>query len=127
VTLIPIETRNQLPVTDPFSPAFKGSPLMLPYVSSKGAVIALTGSVAREVRADGIRVNCVAPRFTVSDGTVANTTHHKTSRQNSIGTRCIAREQTPQDVTGAIGFLLSSESDFMTGQTLVVDGGSVMN
>lgn len=45
----------------------------------------------------------------------------------AAGTRCIPRAQQPEDLTGAMGFLLSAESDFMTGQTLVVDGGSVMH
>ena len=106
---------------------FKGTPMMLPYVSSKGAVIALTRSVAREVGRAGIRVNCVAPGLTLSEGVKSGTGVSAALREATMQSRCLPREQVPEDLTGAVGFLLSAESDFMTGQTMVVDGGSVMN
>ncbi len=106
---------------------FKGTPMMLPYVSSKGAVIALTRAVAREVGRDGICVNCVAPGLTLSEGVKGNADYPEGMVQATVLSHCLARDQVPEDLTGVVGFLLSSESDFMTGQTVVVDGGSVMN
>lgn len=106
---------------------FKGTPMMLPYVSSKGAVIALTWAVAREVGRDGICVNCVAPGLTLSEGVIDNENFPGEMMKGNVMTRCLARDQMPEDLTGVVGFLLSAESDFMTGQTVVVDGGSVMH
>jgi NAD(P)-dependent dehydrogenase (short-subunit alcohol dehydrogenase family) len=106
---------------------FKGTPMMLAYVSSKGAVIALTRAVAREVGRDGICVNCVAPGLTLSEGVKNNDDWSDAIIQSTVATRCLPRDQMPEDLTGIVGFLLSAESDFMTGQTVVVDGGSVMN
>ena len=106
---------------------FKGTPMMLAYVSSKGAVIALTRAVAREVGRDGICVNCVAPGLTLSEGVKNSDDWSDEIIKSTTDTRCLVRDQTPEDLTGIVGFLLSSESDFMTGQTVVVDGGSVMH
>ena len=106
---------------------FKGTPMMLPYVSSKGAVIALTRAVAREVGREGICVNCVAPGLTLSEGIRDNTDYPAEMVQGTVQSRCLVRDQVPEDLTGVVGFLLSAESDFMTGQTVVVDGGSVMH
>ncbi len=106
---------------------FKGTPQLLPYVSSKGAVIAMTRAVAREVGVDGIRVNCIAPGLTLSEGLVANTDYPKDAIKAALMSRCLVREQVPEDLTGAVGFLLAAESDFMTGQTMLVDGGSAMH
>ena len=106
---------------------FKGTPMMLAYVSSKGAVIALTRAVAREVGRDGICVNCVAPGLTLSEGVKTNDDWSDEIIKSTNATRCLVRDQVPDDLTGIVGFLLSSESDFMTGQTVVVDGGSVMH
>lgn len=106
---------------------FKGTPMMLPYVSSKGAVIALTRAVAREVGRDGICVNCVAPGLTLSEAVRDNADYPEEMVRGTVLSRCLARDQVPEDLTGVVGFLLSSESDFMTGQTVVVDGGSVMH
>lgn len=106
---------------------FKGVPMMLHYVSSKGAIIALTRSVAREVGSDGICVNCLAPGFTLSDG-VKNSGEWSTDFfKANVLSRCLPRDQMPEDLTGTAGFLLSAESDFMTGQTMLVDGGSAMH
>ena len=106
---------------------FKGAPMMLPYVASKGAVIALTRSVARELGADGIRVNCVAPGLTKSEGLLGRNDYPEAMFAGNTATRCLPRDQQPEDLTGVMGFLLSAESDFMSGQTVVVDGGSVMH
>jgi NAD(P)-dependent dehydrogenase (short-subunit alcohol dehydrogenase family) len=106
---------------------FKGTPMMLPYVSSKGAIIAMTRAVATEVGQDRICVNCVAPGLTMSEGLLGNSGYTRELFNSVVATRCLAREQMPEDLTGVVVFLLSAGSDFMTGQTIVVDGGSVMH
>lgn len=104
---------------------FKGAPMMLHYVSSKAAVVGMTRALAREVGDHGIRVNCLAPGLTMSEGVVANKDWAGAVVSNNIASRCIKREATTEDLTGALLFLASPESDFMSGQTVVVDGGSV--
>jgi NAD(P)-dependent dehydrogenase (short-subunit alcohol dehydrogenase family) len=104
---------------------FKGAPMLLHYVSSKGAVVAMTRAMAREVGNDGVRVNCIAPGLTMSEGVVANSDWAGAVVSNNVASRCIKRDATPKDLTGAIIFLASTDSDFMSGQTVVVDGGSV--
>ncbi|WP_238364532.1 SDR family NAD(P)-dependent oxidoreductase [Mesobacterium pallidum] len=106
--------------------AFKGTPGLLHYTASKGAVIALTRVLARECGADGVRVNCLTPGFTLSEG-IAEADDTADINRMTVASRCLPRDQMPADLTGAVGFLLSAESDFMTGQTIVVDGGSVMH
>jgi NAD(P)-dependent dehydrogenase (short-subunit alcohol dehydrogenase family) len=104
---------------------FKGAPMLLHYVSSKGAVVGMTRALAREVGEYGIRVNCLAPGLTMSEGVVANKDWAGAIVSNNVASRCLKREATPEDITGAMLFLASSDSDFMSGQTVVVDGGSV--
>ncbi len=93
----------------------------------KGAVIAMTRAVAREAGKDGICVNCAALGLTLSEGLVNNRFYPEAAIQNTVNSRCLVRDQLPDDLTGTVAFLLSAASDFMTGQTLIVDGGSVMN
>ena len=103
---------------------FKGTPMFLHYVSSKGAQIAFTRALSREVGQFGITVNCLAPGLTLSDSVTAN----KQFSENQAGnykTRALQREEFPEDLAGAIVFLSSEKSSFITGQTLVIDGGSV--
>jgi NAD(P)-dependent dehydrogenase (short-subunit alcohol dehydrogenase family) len=99
--------------------------MLLHYVSSKGAVVGMTRALAREVGEYGIRVNCLAPGLTMSEGVVANKDWAGAIVSTNVASRCLKREATPEDITGAMLFLASSDSDFMSGQTVVVDGGSV--
>lgn len=105
--------------------AFKGASMLLAYVASKGAVIAMTRSIAREVGDAGIRCNCLAPGLTMSTNVQANAAWADDIVRNNIASRCIKREAVPEDLIGALLFLTSTDSDFMSGQTVVVDGGSV--
>jgi NAD(P)-dependent dehydrogenase (short-subunit alcohol dehydrogenase family) len=105
---------------------FRGIPQMMHYVTSKGAVTAFTRSLSRAVGRDGICVNTLAPGFTLSDTVVENNpTHVNSSRQNAIERRAIKRDAHPSDLLGALVFLASADSDFITGQTIAVDGGAV--
>jgi NAD(P)-dependent dehydrogenase (short-subunit alcohol dehydrogenase family) len=105
---------------------FKGAPSMLAYVTSKGAIVAMTRSVAREVGGAGIRINCLAPGLTMSEG-IANNEAYVKRGNSTVASRCLQRDQLPEDLTGSVTYLLSADSDFMTGQTIVVDGGAVMH
>jgi 3-oxoacyl-[acyl-carrier protein] reductase len=100
---------------------FAGSPGRIHYVTSKAATIGFTRTLAREVGDDNINVNCLAPGNTLSE---ENPTEQMIKfRESSMGLRSLKRIQLPQDVVGAMLFLASPLSDFMTGQTVNVDGG----
>ena len=102
---------------------FRGVPFLLHYVTSKGAIVALTRALAKELGKDGIHVNCVAPGFTMSDGVKAQPEVIEKLRDASIAARTIQRDQVPEDVVGAVVFLCTPAADFVTGQTMVIDGG----
>jgi 3-oxoacyl-[acyl-carrier protein] reductase len=103
---------------------FAGSPGRIHYVTSKAATIGFTRTLAREVGADNITVNVLAPGNTLSED---NPTEEIVRfRRSSVGLRALKRVQVPQDVVGAMLYLASPLSDFMTGQTLNVDGGIAM-
>ena len=81
---------------------------------------------ARELGDHGIRVNCIAPGLTMSDGTRNNKSWTDAARAANVASRSLKRDAEPADLVGALLFLASADSAFMTGQTLAVDGGSVM-
>jgi 3-oxoacyl-[acyl-carrier protein] reductase len=100
---------------------FAGAPGRIHYVTSKAAIIGFTRTLAREVGGDNINVNCLAPGNTLSE---ENPTAEMIKfRESSVKLRSLKRIQVPQDVVGAMLFLASPLSDFMTGQTVNVDGG----
>ena len=102
---------------------FRGVPFLLHYVTSKGAIVALTRALAKELGKDSIHVNCVAPGFTMSEGVKAHPEVVEALRDVSVAARAIQRDQIPEDVVGAVVFLCSPAADFVTGQTMVIDGG----
>lgn len=104
------------------STAFWGTPNFLHYVASKAALIGMTRSLARELGDYGICVNAIAPGLVEHEGQNAP----KALTEWQLKERSIKRLQTPDDLLGTLIFLGSPDSDFMTGQTIVVDGGSVM-
>lgn len=105
--------------------AYKGMPKMLHYATSKGAIQAFTRSLSRELGEFEICVNTLAPGFILSDSIAENKYHVEFVRERVLASRALRRDGYPEDLIGALIFLASSDSDFMTGQTLVVDGGSV--
>ncbi len=102
---------------------FRGVPFLLHYVTSKGAIVAFTRALAKELGKDKVLVNCVAPGFTMSEGVMSNPDVVEKLRDVSVAARTLQRDQLPEDVVGAVVFLCSPESDFVTGQTIVIDGG----
>ncbi|MGE0744709.1 MAG: SDR family NAD(P)-dependent oxidoreductase [Rhodospirillales bacterium] len=105
---------------------FKGTPMMLHYLASKGAVLAMTRGMARELGADNISVNAIAPGLTITEGIRARVEAAGMAIAATEASRALRREQAPRDLIGTLLFLASPDSDFMTGQTVVVDGGSAM-
>jgi NAD(P)-dependent dehydrogenase (short-subunit alcohol dehydrogenase family) len=105
--------------------AFKGAPHLLHYVASKGALMSMTRSLARELGPDMITVNAVAPGYTLSEGNLGNAAFLETYRSAAIATRSLPRDAYPEDIVGAVAFLAGPDSAFISGQILAVDGGSV--
>ena len=105
--------------------ALKGSPSRIHYVTSKAGILGFTKTLANEVGKDGICVNCVAPGSTLSEENPDDDILKM--RALAANARALKRVQTPEDLTGAVVFFASADSDFITGQTLVVDGGSCMH
>ncbi len=105
------------------STVYWGTPNFLHYVASKAALIGMTRSLAREVGEFNICVNAIAPGLVEHEGQNAP----KALTELQLKERSIKRLQTPKDLLGTLVFLCSSDSDFMTGQTIVVDGGSIFH
>ena len=106
---------------------FKGSPNLAHYVTSKGAVIGMTRALSRELGEFNICINAIAPGLTMSENVAAGSNYNADKLNANRATRALKRLQEPDDLIGAVLFLASNDSDFMTGQTMVVDGGSVMH
>ncbi|MBC6403823.1 MAG: SDR family oxidoreductase [Hyphomonadaceae bacterium] len=105
---------------------YMGFPNMLHYDASKGAVVAMTKAMATELGAYNIRVNGVAPGLTLSENVLRK---EGIGERNAIisASRALARSQQPEDLVGAVLFFAGPHSDFISGQTLIVDGGGIMN
>lgn len=104
---------------------FSGSGNMPHYTTSKGGVVALTRVMARQLGPWNINVNCMTPGSTMSEEVVTDEIVKR--REAGISQRCFSRIEKPEDVVGTALFLASSDSDFMTGQLLVVEGGAIMH
>ena len=105
----------------------KGTALLMHYVTSKGAVVAMTRALARELGPDRITVNAVAPGLILSDTVQANPDITAFQETAIMQARSLKRDAFPDDVEGTVVFLASDDSAFMSGQTLIVDGGSVFS
>ncbi|GAB5447500.1 SDR family NAD(P)-dependent oxidoreductase [Gymnodinialimonas sp.] len=103
----------------------KGMPGIAHYVASKGALTALTRTLSREMGPRGVCVNSLAPGLTLSSSILENAEHAAATRDRVLASRALKRDGLPEDLIGALVFLCSDESNFVTGQTLAVDGGSV--
>jgi NAD(P)-dependent dehydrogenase (short-subunit alcohol dehydrogenase family) len=103
----------------------RGAPMFLHYVSSKGAVFAMTRSMANELAADNIRVNTIIPGFTASESVIRHPNMMEKIRPHTLNARMIKRDMTPEDICGTAVFLASNASAFITGQAINVDGGAL--
>lgn len=108
--------------------ALLGTPGFTHYVASKAGVMGFTRALAREVGGEGIRVNCVAPgRIETPELSATEGEFHQSRLERAVSSRALARPGVARDVVGAVEFLLGPNSEFITGQTLIVDGGSYMH
>ena len=106
--------------------AFKGTGYLLHYVTSKGAVVSMTRSLARELGPYNICVNAIAPGLTMSDAVKTHPDWTGKTAAAGVAARAIQREQVPADLLSTLVYLCSSDSNFVTGQTISVDGGALM-
>jgi 3-oxoacyl-[acyl-carrier protein] reductase len=104
---------------------FSGSGNMPHYTTAKGGVVALTRVMARQLGEFGINVNCMTPGSTMSEENVSEEVLKR--REGSMDKRAFRRVETPADIVGTAVFLASADSDFVTGQLLVVEGGGIMH
>lgn len=103
--------------------AVAGQPGYLHYVATKGAVLSMTKGLAKECGKDGVRCNAIAPGFVITDATKNRPIEWQ---QSFLKARAISREQRPDDLVGTALYLLSDLAAFVSGQTIVVDGGHIM-
>jgi len=96
------------------------------YIATKGAVIGLTRAAARELGEYSINVNCIAPGSTLTEESEDDEVKERRI-QSPLQSRSLKRVEYPEDLIGTAVYLASSDSDFVTGQTIIVDGGGVMN
>ena len=104
---------------------YMGTPGASAYVATKGGVIGMARSLARELGDHGIQVNCIAPGLTTTPG--VNNSMADEMRDGIVAMQSVKRREVPEDMVGALLFLTSSDSDFMTGQVMLVDGGVANN
>ena len=107
------------------SRVWEGTPLRLHYTASKAGVVGLTRALARELGEHGINVNAITPGATLSETQVASSSGNYLATR--VEGRAFQRAQMPEDLVGAVMFLSTQASDFMTGQTINVDGGKAMH
>ena len=105
---------------------FRGAPLFLHYVASKGALFAMSRSMARELADSGIRSNCITVGFTVSKGVLDKPELLERFQEQAVAARMIKRDMQPADLCGTVLFLASDASAFLTGQAINVDGGAAL-
>lgn len=103
---------------------FYGPPGLSHYTASKGAVIALTRGFGRELGDKNIQINAIAPGLTESES-IQGHTGFDPARAPTVASRSIKRDMVPEDLLGSLMYLITSDSDFVTGQTLNVDGGKI--
>jgi 3-oxoacyl-[acyl-carrier protein] reductase len=103
--------------------AVAGQPGYLHYVATKGSVLSMTKGLAKEVGAHGVRVNVIAPGFVITGATQDRPVEWQ---QSFLKARALSREQKPDDLVGTALYLLSDLAGFVSGQTIVVDGGHIM-
>ena len=106
---------------------YRGTPFLLHYVSSKGAIMVLTRALANELGTDNILVNALSPGFTLTQGMEDNASYSAEFRQMVVSSRALKRPEYAEDVVGAAVFLVSEDSGFITGQVLAVDGGATFH
>lgn len=106
---------------------YRGSPFNLHYISSKGAILSLTRSLASELGADNILVNAISPGFTLTQGMVDNPSYSPEFLKMIVASRIIKRAEYAADIVGTAVFLVSEDANFITGQIVSVDGGATFH